>query len=144
MSHTLCFMNAVPENNYLTGEVLIYADSQSSLRAKKDDHNVGKLSPDATSYAPTSLGTSSEENKSSHKEVPEDSAPVKTQGAKQSTTSRGRPGSSTSSTSDCGGVASASSGPVLSPSSSVVSLSSEKSTLNPYAKVGRDGIYFKS
>lgn len=138
MSHTLCFMNAVPENNYLTGEVLIYADSQSSLRAKKDDHNVGKLSSDATSYAPTSLGTSSEENKSSHKEVPEDSAPVKTQGAKQSTTSRGRPGSSTSSTSDCGGVASASSGPVLSPSSSVVSLSSEKSTLNPYAKVGRD------
>ncbi|XP_058194541.1 polyadenylate-binding protein-interacting protein 4-like isoform X3 [Rhododendron vialii] len=115
-------------------QMLKYGDSQSSLRAKKDDHNVGKLSPDATSYAPTSIGTSSEENKSSHKEVPEDSAPVKTQGAKQSTTSRGRPGSSTSSTSDCGGVASASSGPVLSPSSSVVSLSSEKSTLNPYAK----------
>ncbi|XP_022721561.1 polyadenylate-binding protein-interacting protein 4-like [Durio zibethinus] len=39
-----------------------------------------------------------------------------------------------SSNSDCIGAVSASSGPGLSPSSSVGSLSSEKLTLNPYAK----------
>jgi hypothetical protein len=49
--------------------------------------------------------------------------------------SRGRPGSSASSNSDCAGALLASSGPGLSPSSSMGSLSSEKSTLNPYAKV---------
>lgn len=47
---------------FLNTEVLIYADSQV-LRAKKDDHNIGTLSPNATSYAPTSLGTSSEERR---------------------------------------------------------------------------------
>ncbi|XP_030525467.1 polyadenylate-binding protein-interacting protein 3-like isoform X2 [Rhodamnia argentea] len=48
--------------------------------------------------------------------------------------SHGRPGSSTSSTSDRFGAASASTGVGLTPSSSVGSLSSEKSNLNPHAK----------
>lgn len=48
--------------------------------------------------------------------------------------SRGRPGSSASSTSESGAATTASSGPALSPSSSLGSLSSEKSTLNPNAK----------
>lgn len=48
--------------------------------------------------------------------------------------SRGRPGSSTSSTSETRAASIASSAPALSPSSSMGSLSSEKSTLNPNAK----------
>ncbi|KAI6690194.1 hypothetical protein NL676_027022 [Syzygium grande] len=55
-------------------------------------------------------------------------------GETQSVDSHGRPGSSTSSTSDRLGVASASAGAGLTPSSSVGSLSSEKSNLNPHAK----------
>lgn len=53
----------------------------------------------------------------------------------QTTHSHGRPSSSASSKSDRGVAASATTGPGLSPCSSVGSLSSEKSTLNPYAKV---------
>ena len=56
-------------------------------------------------------------------------------GMVQSVSSRVRPSSSASSSSDFGGGASASGGPGLSPSSSMGSLSSEKSTLNPHAKV---------
>ncbi|XP_056698795.1 polyadenylate-binding protein-interacting protein 4 isoform X1 [Spinacia oleracea] len=48
--------------------------------------------------------------------------------------SRGRPGSSASSTSETGAATTAPSGPALTPSSSMGSLSSEKSTLNPNAK----------
>lgn len=55
-------------------------------------------------------------------------------GETQSVDSHGRPGSSTSSTSDRFGAASASTGVGLTPSSSVGSLSSEKSNLNPHAK----------
>lgn len=46
-----------------------------------------------------------------------------------------RPGSSASSRSDYVAPPSTSSGPGLSPTSSVASLASEKSSLNPYAKV---------
>ncbi|KAA8540254.1 hypothetical protein F0562_024183 [Nyssa sinensis] len=60
----------------------------------------------------------------------EDTSSIKTQSA----SARGRPGSSASSTSECGGAASASIGPALSTSSSLGSLSLEKSTLNPHAK----------
>ncbi|KAK9923700.1 hypothetical protein M0R45_032105 [Rubus argutus] len=48
--------------------------------------------------------------------------------------SNGRPGSSASSNSECAGAVSASGGRGLSPSSSLGSLSSEKSILNPNAK----------
>lgn len=50
-------------------------------------------------------------------------------------TSSQRPGSSTSSTSDRIAANSVASAPGLSPSSSIGSLTSEKSTLNPNAKV---------
>ncbi|OVA08378.1 LsmAD domain [Macleaya cordata] len=58
----------------------------------------------------------------------------KAQAATQPVNPRGRPGSSASSTSECAGATSALIRPSLSPSSSIGSLSSEKSTLNPYAK----------
>uniref|UniRef100_A0A5B7ASG1 Putative polyadenylate-binding protein-interacting protein 4 isoform X1 n=1 Tax=Davidia involucrata TaxID=16924 RepID=A0A5B7ASG1_DAVIN len=109
-------------------------DSQSSLRAKKDGSDKGGLSPNATAYAPSHVSSSKGEKISSSNEQLEDAASAKTQGTTQSANSCRRPGSSTSSTSDCGGAALASSGPGLSPSSSVGSLSSEKSTLNPHAK----------
>ncbi|KAJ7963228.1 polyadenylate-binding protein-interacting protein 3-like [Quillaja saponaria] len=110
-------------------------DLQSSLNIKKDGSEEGGLSPNATSYAPSSniLSKTSEKNG-----APSDSieAPVSSKAhvETQSVNSRGRPGSSTSSTSDYAGIISATNGPGLSPSSSVGSLSSEKSSLNPNAK----------
>ncbi|XP_059645106.1 polyadenylate-binding protein-interacting protein 4-like isoform X2 [Cornus florida] len=111
-------------------------DSQSSLSAKKDGSDKGGLSPNAVAYAPSHVSSSkSQEKTSSPSDTLEDAASIRTQGATQSAASRGRPGSSTSSTSDCGGAASAlSAPPAISPSSSLNSLSSEKSTLNPHAK----------
>ncbi|KAL6996288.1 Polyadenylate-binding protein-interacting protein 3 [Sarracenia purpurea var. burkii] len=110
--------------------------SSLSLRSKKDGADIGGLSQNVTSYSSTSLGLSKgQENISSPSEQTIDAAPVKPLGVTQSGRSRGRPSSSASSTSECGGAAaSASSGPGLSPSSSLGSLSSEKSTLNPHAK----------
>ncbi|KAG9154962.1 hypothetical protein Leryth_012152 [Lithospermum erythrorhizon] len=58
----------------------------------------------------------------------------KTQGTSQSSNSRSGPSISTSSNSDNGIPASTSGGPRISPSSSMGSLTSEKSTLNPHAK----------
>ncbi|KAL6972676.1 Polyadenylate-binding protein-interacting protein 3 [Sarracenia purpurea var. burkii] len=116
-------------------QTLKSVDLQSSMMAKKDGHDIGKLSPNATSYAPASLESSKGHEKTSlPNELSQNTTPAKTQGATKSATSRALPSSSTSSTSECGGVASASSGPGLSPSSSMGSLSSEKSTLNPHAK----------
>ncbi|KAK9281572.1 hypothetical protein L1049_004475 [Liquidambar formosana] len=108
-------------------------DSPSSLNTKKDGSDKVGLSPNATAYAPSRV-SKGQEKMSSPIELPEAAVSGKTQGETQSLNSRGRPGSSTSSTSDCLGAASASSGPGLSPSSSVGSLSSEKFTLNPHAK----------
>ncbi|XP_052180647.1 polyadenylate-binding protein-interacting protein 3-like [Diospyros lotus] len=115
----------------LTGKLLLFTDLQVSLKAKKDGLDVVGLAP-----VSTSLGSSKVQGKlNSPSELIEDAAPVKPQVAVQSAISRGRPGSSTSSTSEYGGAApSASSGPGVSRSSSVGSLSSEKSTLNPHAK----------
>ncbi|XAR49903.1 hypothetical protein NMG60_11004083 [Bertholletia excelsa] len=110
-------------------------DLQSSLKEKKDGCDIGGLSSNVSSYTSTLPGSSSGQGKmSSPNDMTEDLVSVKPQGATQSVTSRGRPGSSTSSTSERGGAASASGGPGLSPSSSMGSLSSEKSTLNPHAK----------
>ncbi|PSR96935.1 Polyadenylate-binding protein [Actinidia chinensis var. chinensis] len=117
------------------GDFLFCPDVQSSLVPKKDGPSVRKLSPNATSYDPTSLGSSKcLEKMSLPSELSADAAPVKTHGASQSATSRGRPSSSASSTSEFGAVAAASSRPGLSPSSSMGSFSSEKSALNPHAK----------
>lgn len=115
---------------------IFYADLQSSVDTKKDGSDKGGLSPNATAYAPSRGTSKSQENIGSPAEVSEGPVSGRTQGETQSANSRGQPSSSTSSTSDCvGGAAPASTGPVLSPSSSVGSLSSEKSTLNPHAKV---------
>ncbi|PSR96189.1 Polyadenylate-binding protein [Actinidia chinensis var. chinensis] len=116
-------------------QMLKSEDLQSSLRAKKDGPSIRKLSPNATSYDRTSLGSSKcLEKMSLPSELSADAAPVKTHGASQSATSPGWPGSYASSTSEFGAVAPTSSCPGLSPSSSMGSFSSEKSTLNPHAK----------
>ncbi|KAK2995827.1 hypothetical protein RJ640_006166 [Escallonia rubra] len=109
-------------------------ESQSSLRLKKDNSDKGGLSPNATAYAPSRSSSKGQDKTSPSGEVSESTVSLKAHGTTQSVTSRARPGSSTSSTSDCGNVAPASRGSELSPSSSVGSLSSEKLTLNPHAK----------
>lgn len=106
------------------------------LRLKKESSEKGGLSPNATAYAPPSQVSS--EKTSSPSQQPSENAlsSTKTHGAAESVISRAQPTSSTtSSTSDRGNAAVASSGPGLSPSSSIGSLSSERSTLNPHAKV---------
>ncbi|KAE8655472.1 putative Nuclear transcription factor Y subunit A-3 [Hibiscus syriacus] len=80
-----------------------------------------------------SLSNDSEKPASSG-ELSEGPASSKVTGETHSVNSRGQPGSSTSSNSDYVAAVSASSGRGLSPSSSMGSLSSEKSTLNPHAK----------
>ncbi|KAF8401054.1 hypothetical protein HHK36_014357 [Tetracentron sinense] len=108
-------------------------DVQSSVSLKKVSADKG-LSPSATAFAPSSCTSSKgQDHTGSLGELSDFAISAKPSGATQPVNSRGRPGSSTSSTSECVGV-SAASGPGLSPSSSVGSLSSEKSTLNPHAK----------
>ncbi|MBA0870624.1 hypothetical protein Goshw_015003, partial [Gossypium schwendimanii] len=68
------------------------------------------------------------------REPSEGPASSKVIGETHSANSHGQPGSCASSNSDCVAAVSASSGPGLSPSSSMGSLSSKKSTLNPHAK----------
>lgn len=115
-------------------QVPVCEDSQS-LNGKKDSTDKGGLSPNASAYAPPpNVSSKNNERTSSSGEVSEGALSVKGTGEGQSVNSRGRPGSSTSSNSDCVGAASVSNGPGLSPSSSMGSLSSEKSTLNPHAK----------
>ncbi|XP_058005075.1 polyadenylate-binding protein-interacting protein 3 isoform X3 [Hevea brasiliensis] len=110
-------------------------DSLSSLNEKKDDSDKGVLSPNATAYAPSSnVSSKSYEKTSSSVALLEGAPSVKGVGEAQHLNSRGRPVSSTSSHSDCVGTVSVTNGRGLSPSSSVGSLSSEKSTLNPHAK----------
>ncbi|MBA0724373.1 hypothetical protein Golax_021064, partial [Gossypium laxum] len=70
----------------------------------------------------------------SSREPSEGPASSKVIGETHSANSHGQPGSCASSNSDCVAAVSASSGPGLSPSSSMGSLSSKKSTLNPHAK----------
>nr|KJB70089.1 hypothetical protein B456_011G057800 [Gossypium raimondii] len=74
------------------------------------------------------------EKRSSSREPSESPASSKVIGETHSANSHGQPGSCASSNSDCVAAVSASSGPGLSPSSSMGSLSSKKSTLNPHAK----------
>ncbi|XP_039070369.1 polyadenylate-binding protein-interacting protein 3-like isoform X1 [Hibiscus syriacus] len=99
-------------------------DSQSSLNDKLEGSD--KAGPPAN---PTTQLQANFMSK-----VSEKPAASKVTGETRSVNSRGQPGSSTSSNSDSVAAVSASSGPGLSPSSSMGSLSSEKSTLNPHAK----------
>ncbi|XP_024979292.1 polyadenylate-binding protein-interacting protein 3-like isoform X2 [Cynara cardunculus var. scolymus] len=122
-----------------TDKHMLYEQSQapkseeSSLQPNKESADKG-LSATATAYAP-SVASSKAQEKTSSSEVSEGAATVKIHGATQPAVSRARPGSSASSTSECGNAApAAASGPGLSPSSSMGSLTSEKSTLNPHAK----------
>ncbi|KAF1882547.1 hypothetical protein Lal_00002725 [Lupinus albus] len=93
-------------------------DSKASLYQKKDGSDKGILSPNATSYAPSSLTLSKTHEKTgSPGDLTEGSAYGKAIGETKSVNSH-RP----------------SARPGLSPSSSMGSLSSEKSSLNPNAK----------
>lgn len=109
------------------------ADSQTSLYLKKD------LSPNASSYAPSShILTKSHEKMGS----PGGLAYGKANEGTEYINSHGVGASSGSDS--VRGVAASSSGPGLSPSSSVGSLSSEKYSLNPNAKVQFKKKYFTS
>ncbi|XP_010273958.1 PREDICTED: polyadenylate-binding protein-interacting protein 4-like isoform X2 [Nelumbo nucifera] len=108
-------------------------DAQSTLNLKKAISDKGGLSPSATAYDPSS----SLHSKGQDCEIPFGKASdstAKEHDATQPVNSQGRPGSSTSSTSECVGGTSALSGPGLPPTSSMGSLSLGKSTLNPHAK----------
>ena len=106
------------------------------MDGKKNESDKGRPSPNTTAYAPSShVYPKYQEKASPHGQLLEDAASGKGAGGTQPLNSRGRPGSSASSNSDYAGALPASSGAGLSPSSSMGSLSSEKSTLNPYAKV---------
>ncbi|XP_054781692.1 polyadenylate-binding protein-interacting protein 4-like isoform X3 [Prosopis cineraria] len=108
-------------------------DSESFLNLKKDGSDEGELN--ASSCAPSFRVLSSTQEKAvSPGDIIESSASGKVNGDTKSENSHGRPGSSASSASECVGGLAASSGPGLSPSSSVGSLSSERSALNPNAK----------
>ncbi|TYK07254.1 polyadenylate-binding protein-interacting protein 3 isoform X1 [Cucumis melo var. makuwa] len=93
---------------------------------KKDGSDEGTL-PNVASHMP-----SKHNEKLKPSELSDDPEPGKSHGEVQMLNSSGRPGSSVSLNSEC--AAGTSSGPALSPSSSVGSLSSEKSTPNPRAK----------
>ncbi|KAK2425135.1 polyadenylate-binding protein-interacting protein [Trifolium repens] len=107
-----------------------YEDSQVLLYLKKDVIDKGVLSPNASSYAPSShIISKSHEKMESPRDSIEDLARGKPNERTKYINSRGASYGSD----PVRGVA-ASSGPGLSPSSSVGSLSSEKSSLNPNAK----------
>lgn len=109
-------------------------DSQPLLNEKKDAFDKGVLSPNATSYAPAPASSKGHEKMSSS-EMLEGPVTGKAHVQTHTVNSHGRPGSSASSNSERAAAAPTSGGPGLSPSSSLGSLSSEKSTLNPHAKV---------
>lgn len=104
----------------------------SSLDEKKDVSDKG-LSADATAYAPASSGSTTGGEICSP-ELSESAVIGKTQGVASSKSFHGQPSNSLSTASDRVGAPSSQSGPSLSPSSSMASLCSEKSALNPHAK----------
>ncbi|XP_012829951.1 PREDICTED: polyadenylate-binding protein-interacting protein 4 isoform X1 [Erythranthe guttata] len=103
----------------------------SLLRLKKESSDKVALSPNATAFDPSLRSSKGQEKANSSNELPGEPIPSKIQ---VSATNLGRPGSSASSSSDCGGAVSTSATRGFSPSPSVSSLSSEKSSLNPNAK----------
>ncbi|KAK8559894.1 hypothetical protein V6N13_016626 [Hibiscus sabdariffa] len=109
-------------------------DSQSSLNDKFDGADKAGPSANPTTHPRSNSILKVSEKPASSGELSEGHASSKVTGETHSVNSRGQPGSSTSSNSDSVAAVSASSAPGLSPSSSMGSLSSEKSTLNPHAK----------
>lgn len=108
-------------------------DSSSSLTGKKDGSDKD-ISPHVNSHPPSRVSSKGNVLNSSS-ELVEGPVTGKGPGETQAAASHGRPGSSASTRSDRAVGTAASSAHGLSPSSSVGSLSSEKSTLNPHAKV---------
>ncbi|KAL1814341.1 polyadenylate-binding protein-interacting protein 4 [Daucus carota subsp. sativus] len=104
--------------------------SHPSTRLKRASSDKVGLSPNAAAYAPTSATPGKNFSSNSSENLPS----AKQRETTQSVLTRARPGSSTSSTSDFGNAIPASAITGLSPSSSVGSLASERSTLNPHAK----------
>ncbi|XP_077216066.1 polyadenylate-binding protein-interacting protein 4-like isoform X2 [Tasmannia lanceolata] len=129
------FPKESPERKMISeeGQTLKSVEKQGSINMKKTSVDKGRLSPSATAYAPPSSTASKGQEFTGSMGGPSECVGP-TKAAIQPVNLRIRPGSSTSSSSECVGAASVSSGAGLSPSSSVASLSSEKSTLNPYAK----------
>ncbi|KAA3478459.1 polyadenylate-binding protein-interacting protein 3-like isoform X1 [Gossypium australe] len=109
-------------------------DSQSLLNDKLDGSDKTVPSVNSTTHAQSSSLSKVSEKPSASGDLAEGPASSKVTGETPSVNTRGQPGSSKPSNSDCIAVSSASSGPGLSPCSSMGSLSSEKSTLNPHAK----------
>ncbi|XP_042022604.1 polyadenylate-binding protein-interacting protein 4-like isoform X3 [Salvia splendens] len=105
------------------------AEGSNSLN-KESCLKVG-LSANATAFDPSRFSSKVQDKGSFFNELPKGSSCPEAQGV---ATSLARTSSSASSASDRGGGTSTSAGRGLSPSSSVASLSSEKSTLNPHAK----------
>ncbi|WOG99128.1 hypothetical protein DCAR_0518476 [Daucus carota subsp. sativus] len=110
--------------------VIVHLDSHPSTRLKRASSDKVGLSPNAAAYAPTSATPGKNFSSNSSENLPS----AKQRETTQSVLTRARPGSSTSSTSDFGNAIPASAITGLSPSSSVGSLASERSTLNPHAK----------
>ncbi|XP_022152629.1 polyadenylate-binding protein-interacting protein 3-like isoform X2 [Momordica charantia] len=98
---------------------------------KKDGSSEGIL-PNVAPHAPSRAPSKHNENLNPPSEISDDQESGKSRVEVQILNSCRRPGSSASLTSD--GAAGTSCGPALSPSSSMGSLSSEKSTLNPRSK----------
>lgn len=99
---------------------------------KKDGSSEGIL-PNVAPHAPSRAPSKHNENLNPPSEISDDQESGKSRVEVQILNSCRRPGSSASLNSD--GAAGTSCGPALSPSSSMGSLSSEKSTLNPRSKV---------
>ncbi|PPR94124.1 hypothetical protein GOBAR_AA26544 [Gossypium barbadense] len=112
---------------------ILMPDSGSLLNDKIDGSDKARRSANPTNAPSNALSKVSEKPSSSGK-LSEGPASSKATDEMHSASSHGPPDSSTSSNSDCVGTVSASGGFGLSPSSSMGSLSSEKSTLNPHAK----------
>ncbi|KAK4269111.1 hypothetical protein QN277_022311 [Acacia crassicarpa] len=122
------------ENQAEDGQPSKSEDSQSLLNLKKDGADKGELN--ASSCAPSShVLSSTQEKAGSPGDIVDSMASGKVNADTKSENFHGRPGSSASSASEHVGRLTASSAPGLSSSSSVGSLSSGKSTLNPHARI---------
>lgn len=117
--------------NFLIWKIISFADTLPSLDTQKCSIDKGALSASATAYSPSTVqGT-----KDSKTSFSDTAGCDKVSAANQLENPQLRPSSSTSSSSEKLVETSTSSGLNLPPSSSVGFLASEKSTLNPHAKV---------
>ncbi|KAJ6308814.1 hypothetical protein OIU76_018410 [Salix suchowensis] len=124
------------EEKMLTDDAQLSKGKDSkSLDGKKNESDKGRLSSNTTAYTPPShVFPKYNKKTSSPGQLLDSVASAKGAVEMQPANTRGRPGISAPSNSDCAGALPTSSVPGLSPCSSMGSLSSEKSTLNPHAK----------